>query len=66
MSERNVTKEEWVAMFEEAGLDEETMHRWHGIFEQRHPEAHQAFLEWLGIDAAEVAGIRQRFAGHAG
>jgi hypothetical protein len=27
-----VNVEEWVAMFEEIGLDEATMHRWHKLF----------------------------------
>ena len=49
---------EWVAMFREIGLDEETMMQWHRIFESRHPEAHQDFLEWLGIGPEEIEGIR--------
>lgn len=54
-----VSKEQWVAMFKELGLNETTMHRWHSLFESRHPEAHQSFLEWLGIEANEIARIRQ-------
>ena len=48
-------------MFEELGLDESQMHRWHKIFETRHPDAHQGFLEWLGIDREEIARIRAKF-----
>ena len=32
---------------------------WHRLFETRHPEAHQSFLIWLGIEAEEVRRIRQ-------
>jgi len=34
------------------------MHRWHEEFERRHPDGHQGFLEWLGLPASEIAGIR--------
>lgn len=54
-----VTVEEWVAMFKEIGLKEDTMHQWHRVFETRHPEAHQAFLEWLSLPADKIATIRQ-------
>ncbi len=52
---------EWVAMFEEIGLDEAKMHQWHRIFERRHPDAHQGFLEWLQIDQQEIDRIRAKF-----
>lgn len=55
-----VNKEQWVSMFEELGLDGKAMHRWHRLFESRHPEGHQGFLEWLGISAAEISEIRQK------
>jgi len=55
----SVTKTQWVQMFRAVGLDEGTMRDWHREFERRHPEAHQAFLEWLGIPAAEIARIRR-------
>ncbi len=55
----HVTKEEWIAMFREIGLTDEAMGRWHRLFESRHPEAHQGFLEWLGIKATEIDTIRQ-------
>ncbi len=49
---------EWVALFEEIRLDEAKMHQWHRLFETRHPDAHQGFLEWLQIDRQEIARIR--------
>jgi len=57
---KNVSKNEWVDMFREIGLTEENMMNWHRVFEKRHPEAHEAFLQWLGIPADEIADIRRR------
>jgi hypothetical protein len=56
-----VNADEWVAMFREIGLDEAQMKRWHKLFEARHPDAHQAFLEWLGISPDEIARARAEF-----
>ena len=58
-----LTKQEWVAMFEAVGLDDDTMSRWHQVFEQRAPEAHQAFLEWLSVAPEEIVTIRERSRG---
>lgn len=55
---RQVNKAQWIEMLRAAGLDEVGMHKWHCEFEQRSPEAHQAFLESLGIDALEITQIR--------
>lgn len=57
MSE-HTTVEQWVALFRETGLDEAMMHKWHHLFEARHPAAHQAFLEWLGLPAEKIEKIR--------
>lgn len=56
---RTMTKERWVEMLRAAGLDEIGMNKWHAEFEQRSPEAHQDFLESLGIEAEEIQMIRQ-------
>ena len=58
--QHTVTKEEWVAMFRETGLDDDAMQKWHRLFETRHPEAHQDFLTWLGIPDDDIAAIRAR------
>ena len=55
-----VNVEEWVAMFEEIGLNHAQMERWHKVFETRHPDAHQGFLEWLGIKPTEIDRIRSK------
>ena len=54
----NVNKEEWVVMFQEVGLSDEAMKKWHHLFETRHPEGHEDFLKWLGIPAGEINKIR--------
>jgi DNA-binding transcriptional MerR regulator len=59
-SSRTMSKQRWVEMLRAAGLDEDGMQKWHAEFEQRSPEAHQDFLESLGIEAEEIKSIRQR------
>ena len=53
-----MNKENWVMLFEEIGLDEATMKRWHQLFEAKFPAGHQAFLEWLNIPQDEIERIR--------
>lgn len=53
-----VSKQDWVAMFREIGLDDETMKQWHHLFETRHPQAHEDFLRWLGLEPEEVVRVR--------
>jgi DNA-binding transcriptional MerR regulator len=57
---RAIDKGRWVAILRAAGLDEAAMHRWHVEFERMAPQAHQDFLESLGLPAAEIARIRRR------
>jgi hypothetical protein len=57
-TKKQVSKDEWVAMFQEIGLDEAKMRQWHKTFETRHPAGHQSFLEWLGLPPKEVDRIR--------
>ncbi len=56
--QKSVGKDQWVAMFREIGLDDATMKKWHQIFEKRHPDGHQGFLEWLGLPVADIERIR--------
>jgi hypothetical protein len=58
MSNEAMSKENWVLLFKEIGLDDATMVSWHQAFETRFPEGHQSFLEWLQIPADEIARIR--------
>ena len=55
---RLMTKEVWVSILKAAGLDDAGMKNWHIEFERASPEAHQDFLESLGIEKDEVAAIR--------
>lgn len=57
---RTMDKAGWVELLRATGLDDRDMHRWHVEFERMAPQAHQDFLESLGIDDAEIAAIRTR------
>lgn len=54
-----ISKKRWVEIMHAAGLSEEDMHNWHVQFEKMEPDAHQEFLESLGIEAAEIKKIRK-------
>ncbi len=54
-----ITKERWVAIMRAAGLNDEDMHNWHIHFEKMEPDAHQEFLESLGIQPPEINKIRE-------
>jgi DNA-binding transcriptional MerR regulator len=56
-----ITKDRWVEIMRAAGLSDDDMHNWHRQFEKLEPDAHQEFLESLGIDAGEIDQIRERF-----
>ncbi|HLP75929.1 MAG TPA: hypothetical protein VK327_03355 [Candidatus Paceibacterota bacterium] len=56
----HLNKQQWISLFKDIGLNETAMQKWHHLFETRHPEAHQHFLETLGIGAEEISQIRQR------
>ncbi len=58
MSKKVMNKEKWVSLFQEIGLDDTTMNKWHKAFEARYPDGHQSFLEWLEIPANEISLIR--------
>lgn len=58
-STRSMNKEIWVNMLRAAGLNDEGMRKWHHQFEMNSPDAHQDFLESIGIKAAEIRKIRE-------
>lgn len=60
-STRVLTKEQWIKYLRKAGLDDAGMERWHTEFEKSSPEAHQDFLESLGLPAEEIRLIRERY-----
>ena len=59
-----MNKERWVEIMRAAGLKEQDMRNWHIQFEKMEPEAHQEFLESLGIETAEIEKIRERSRNH--
>ena len=52
--------EKWVELFQSIGLDKATMQKWHGEFESRFPDEHQAFLEWLNMPAKRIQEVRKQ------
>ncbi len=55
-----VNKQRWVEIMAAAGFTEPDMMKWHQTFERMEPEAHQEFLESLGLAADEIQEIRRR------
>lgn len=58
MANARMDRDKWVEVFRATGLDEAAMTRWHKEFEQRYPDGHQAFLEWIQLPAKEISVIR--------
>ncbi len=56
---RIITKNQWVSLLKSAGLDESNMMQFHVEFERMSPEAHQDFLESLGMQKKEISLIRE-------
>lgn len=54
-----INKERWVDIMRAAGLKDEDMRNWHVQFEKMEPDAHQEFLESLGIEPPEIRKIRE-------
>jgi len=55
-----LNKQSWSALLAAAGLDEAGQWQWHREFEVLFPDAHQSFLEEIGIPPEEIARIRSR------
>lgn len=56
---KTITKDQFVAILNAAGITDDQKHQLHAAFEARHPQAHEAFLHWLGIPPAEIGAIRE-------
>jgi len=56
---RLMSKEVWVSILRASGLDDAGMKNWHIEFEKSSPEAHQDFLESIGIESDEISSIRK-------
>lgn len=57
---RAMGKQDWTRLLRAAGLGDADMERWHVEFERLAPEAHQDFLEALGMPEAEIVSLRRR------
>ena len=53
-----MTKERWVEILRQSGMDDQDMHNWHKRFEQMEPLGHLKFLQSLNIDESEIEAIR--------
>ncbi|MEM7537408.1 MAG: MerR family transcriptional regulator [Chloroflexota bacterium] len=53
-----MSKEQWVQILEDSGMDHEAMHQWHVEFERNLPGAHHDFLEALGMSKEEIEVLR--------
>ena len=56
---KTITKDQFVALLNEAGVTDAQKPTLHARFEARFPEQHRAFLEYLGVPAAEINAIRE-------
>lgn len=54
----HITKDQFVAVLEAAGITAAQREKLHAAFERQQPAAHQQFLEWLGLPAETIAKIR--------
>lgn len=54
----HLTKDQFVAVLDAAGISAAQRDALHREFERQQPAAHERFLSWLGIPAAEAARIR--------
>ncbi len=52
-------KESWIKILKASGMNDKDLNKWHVEFEKTSPEAHQDFLESLGIGYKEIKKIRK-------
>jgi crotonobetainyl-CoA:carnitine CoA-transferase CaiB-like acyl-CoA transferase len=57
---KTITKDQFVSLLNDAGITDAQKHKLHSAFEARHPRAHEAFLQWLGLPADAIQGIREK------
>jgi hypothetical protein len=57
---KKITKDQFSALLDQAGVSRDQKHRLHALFEQQYPEAHQGFLEYLAVPAGEIGEIRKK------
>lgn len=55
----SLTKDQFVAVLEAAGIDAAQREKFHREFERQQPAAHERFLAWLGLSEGDIARIRE-------
>ncbi|WP_051303114.1 MerR family transcriptional regulator [Psychromonas aquimarina] len=55
---REMNKNTWQTLFQEAGISEQEMRHWHADFERMNPDKHARFLRFLHIPEEEIGLIR--------
>ena len=58
LNQGQLTKQRWMEILKESGMDDQGMTNWHKRFEQMEPLGHLKFLQALNIDDDEVEQIR--------
>lgn len=54
-----LNKDTFVQILRDCGVSDEQMTKLHQLMEERFPDSHQRFLEFLQIGEQEIASIRQ-------
>jgi hypothetical protein len=57
---KTITKDQFVSILNDAGVTDAQKHKLHGLFEARHPQGHEAFLQSLGVPPDEIRAIREK------
>ncbi|MCP3927001.1 MAG: MerR family transcriptional regulator [Desulfobacterales bacterium] len=52
-------KKSWIKILKASGMSDKDLNKWHVEFEKVSPEAHQDFLESLGMNNKEIKKIRK-------
>lgn len=60
LNQGQLTKQRWVEILRESGMNDEDMSNWHKRFEQMEPIGHLKFLQSLNIDEEEIERIRKQ------
>lgn len=58
---QRINKDIWQAILRDAGVDNETMHKWHLSFERQSPEQHMNLLRTLGFSEEEIIQFKNEY-----
>ena len=60
LNQGQLTKQRWIEILRESGMNDQDMLNWHNRFEQMEPLGHLKFLQSLNISDVEIERIRVR------